>query len=463
MAQRILFGVLLFLSMFSNAFSQTTAHKIDSLLHIAHQRGFFNGNALVAEGEQIIYQNEIGFADGSGTNKLTPDLRFNIGSISKEFDGVGLMMLKEQGQISLSDPVSRFFPNLPSWADSVTVKHLLQYTSGLPENNSETSPTDNNVWTFLQNIASLEFPAGTNYLYNNSNTFLRKRIVEQITGITFRDFVETNMLIPCGMENAAVDLQANAPKFAKAFDNRKTEDVYRQYMSGWVQTTTHDLYKWSKCLHSNKLISETSLYELLKPSKHGGQSALGISRFKEDKLLLHYHHGSTYNFEASMYHNPEDDFTVVLLTNNKNFNVGDLTSAIDAILRGEPFQIPRKSIYMNLRTAIYYDGFVQAMKWYESVKASQRVMYDFANEERELIKTGNFLISRGRSKEGIRTLQFAAETFPQSHQPYIALADAYYQLENYTSALENYHQVVSLSEGNDYACKRIEAIQSAIE
>lgn len=172
-----------------NLFAQTKAGLIDSLLHTAHQRGFFNGNALVAEKGKVIYQNEIGYADASRTKTLTPHLRFSIGSISKEFDGVAIMILKQQGKLSLSDKVAELFPELPEWAQKVSVKNLLQYTSGLPSADYQKVRTDEQVWKYLRNLKNLEFEPGTNYLYNNVNVFLRKRIVEEVSGQTYADFI----------------------------------------------------------------------------------------------------------------------------------------------------------------------------------------------------------------------------------------------------------------------------------
>ncbi|RUO58620.1 serine hydrolase domain-containing protein [Pseudidiomarina insulisalsae] len=413
--KNVILALLTLLLASGTALAQSKAEKIDALMNAAHARGIFNGNVLVAEKGEIVYQNAVGFADGGQKQMLEMDLRFNIGSIAKEFDGVALMMLKEQGKLSLDDKVSDYFPELPLWSGRVSIRNLMQYTSGLPAPSYPSEPLDDDVWQFLRALEQLEFEPGTAYGYNNHNVFLRKRIVEKVSGMSFNAFVEQHMLRPLGMDSAAIDLAADAEKFAKAFNNRFIEDDYAPYMSGWVQLTAQDLYHWVEGLHTYKLISKDSLYELF-AGYDGNQSPLGHSLFDGDTLVYHYHHGSNYNFESSLYHNPGEQFTVLLLTNNKNFNVGDLTNTIDAILRGNEYTVPLASIYMNLRTRIVYDGYDHAMQWYADISQNEREIYDFSEEVDELSKTADYLADaqRGRVAEALKLYEYIVQQFPAS-------------------------------------------------
>ncbi len=158
--------ILLFFT--SLLFSQTNSltdkkDKIDYLLSQAHERGIFNGNALVAVNDTIIYQAALGYARGDKSEKLQKDHIFKIGSVSKEFDGVAIMLLHEQGKLDLESNVSEYFPFLPAWAEKVNVKNLLQYTSGLPASDNEEIRTDEEVWNFLNNLDSLAFEPGSDY------------------------------------------------------------------------------------------------------------------------------------------------------------------------------------------------------------------------------------------------------------------------------------------------------------
>lgn len=440
-----LFFIILFTT--GGIHAQTKSQQIDSLLHIAHQRGFFNGNALVAEKEKVIYQNGIGYADAK-RKMLTPDLRFRIGSISKEFDGTAIMILKEKNKLSMGNRLSDFYPDLPNWARKISVQNLLQYTSGLPSQDYQTVRTDAQVWNYLYQLKNLEFEPGSDYRYNNVDVFLRKRVVEKASGQPYTDFITENVLKPCGMANAVIDPTEETPEMARSFDNHFVQDDLDTYMSGWVSMTAEDLYKWTKCLHSEKLISKTGLYELFESFKPSSQSPLGHSIYENNELKYQYHHGQSDNFEAAMYYNPQDEFTVILLTNNRNSNVGDLTSAIDAILRGETFEIPKKSIEMMLRTEIFYNGFEKGIQVYKSISKYERSIYDFKHEEHELIETGEYLLEKDRLADGLKMLKFTVAEFPESPKAYAVLGEAYQMQGNLELALQNFEKSLELNPDN---------------
>ena len=136
---------------------QAQIKQIDSLMAIASKRGVFNGTILVDQDGKIIYEKAWGYADASKTKPLTTDMLFDIGSISKEFNGVSIMLLKEQGKIKLDDPVSKFITALPAWAAEVQIKHLINYTSGLPNFTAQSDETDAQLMDSIKNLKSLKF------------------------------------------------------------------------------------------------------------------------------------------------------------------------------------------------------------------------------------------------------------------------------------------------------------------
>lgn len=441
----LLFFTILIIVGNLNAQSRSRADHIDSLLQVAHRRGFFNGNALVAEKGKIVYQKGIGFADARQKEKLSAELRFGIGSISKEFDGTAIMLLKEQGKLALNDRLSEYFPDLPAWTNNITVRNLLQYTSGLPAPDYRQVRTDAENMEYLQNLSHLQFEPGTDYNYNNTDVFLRKRIVEMVSGKRYADFLNEHMLAPCGLKSAVIDPTEITPQMAHSFDNRFKQDDFNNYQSGWLYLTSNDLYRWSQCLHSGRLINRDALLELFESFSQNSQSPLGRGFFEEGELKFQYHHGQNDNFEASLYVNVQDDYTVILLTNNRNSNVGDLTMAIDAILRGNPFEIPKKSIEMTIRTEIWYHGFDRGMQVLESIQKNKREIYDFEHEERELINTAEYLIEKERIDDGLKVLEYTSTRFPESWKAYAALGEAYLQLGDRSRARLHLNRALKLN------------------
>src|SRR5436305_1511209 len=96
--------------------TETQQKRLDSIMQLAHARGIFNGNVLIAQNGKVIYERSLGYVDGSKTKPLTSAYKFDIGSVSKEFNGAAILLLKQRGLLSLDDPISKFLPGLPEWS-----------------------------------------------------------------------------------------------------------------------------------------------------------------------------------------------------------------------------------------------------------------------------------------------------------------------------------------------------------
>ena len=458
------FTFFLFLIFTTSNFAQQAEafskhHLIDSLLQESYRRGIFNGNALVAVNGEIVYQKAIGYADASKNTLLNNELRFNIGSISKEFDGLGIMILKEEGVLSLDDSLSTYFPDLPKWADRVKVKHLLQYTSGIPAPSYDNIRTDAEVWEYLQDLKELKFTPGSDYDYNNANVYLRKRIIEKASGMSYSDFVQEKMLKPCGMKNSVIDPNTNTPQFTRSFDENFVEDDLDTYMSGWVALNTEDMYKWVQCLNSNKLIKQESLEELSQSFKPSSQSPLGLSAFDNGELQFRYHHGQNDNFEAGVAWIPDPGHTIILLTNNRCNELGDHINAIDAILRGQDFSIPKRSIELSLRAKIFHNGYDAGIKFLKEIRDHQADVFNFGQEEKELINTGTWLFEKGKNEAGLKILKLTGKKFPKSSRANLELAKTYEKTGKNKLAIDYYQKVAEQNPENKMATAKLAELQ----
>ncbi|WP_233901191.1 serine hydrolase domain-containing protein [Tenacibaculum piscium] len=305
--------------------------------------GIFNGNVLVSKNNKIIYNTSFGFTDASKTNRLTTDYRFNIGSITKEFSAVTLMQLKEQGKLKLNDKVSKFIPELPKWANEVSIKDLLQYTSGIPDVNWKSIKNDKDLFDGLMHIDKLQFKPGKDYDYNNNNIFLRHFIIERLTGMNYKMYVEKFIFQPCKMNSSVMTLFENEENIAKGFDNKLVADKTDLPITGGTYLTTTDLLKWENCLCSKKIINKKSLYEIGQQfNLPETQSALGQTKFKNKKLIEHLHDGRMGNYEALLTSNKDEKFTIILLDNNYNGKVFEISDAIISILKNQKYELPEK-------------------------------------------------------------------------------------------------------------------------
>lgn len=325
----------IFLLLTNNLFAQTTQIKqIDSLMKSSHEIGIFNGNVLVSKNNKIIYNASFGFTDATKTNKLTTDYRFHIGSITKEFSAVALMQLKEQGKLKMEDKVSKFIPELPKWANEVSIENLLQYTSGIPNVIWKNIKNDKDLFDGLVQIDSLDFKPGTAYDYNNNNLFLRQFIVERLTKMPFKAYVEKFIFKPCKMNSSVMTIFENEEKIAEGFNKNLVPDKADLPITGATYLTTADLLKWENCLYKNKVINKKSLYEL---GQHFDlpetQSALGDAKFNTGNLTYHLHDGRAGNYEAILVSDIDEKFTIILLSNSYNGKVFEISDAITAILK----------------------------------------------------------------------------------------------------------------------------------
>lgn len=337
-----IYSWLLFISIF-NLYSQN--NKIDELLKKSHSENSFNGNVLVMQNDIVIYENFYGFVDATKNSTLNTKHQFMIGSIYKEFPAVAIMQLQEKNLLSINDSISKFIPNLPIWGKSITIKNLLQYASGLPKINWRNYfskgilPTNELLFKEIVNTSSLAFTPGTDYLYTNASPILLIRIIENISKLDFETYLTQNIFTPNGLKN--IKLQNEFPfsdkkNMAIPFNHDLKEDPYKLKAKHVLFTSdTKDLYHWFSLLANHKIISKKSLQFLSKTVKEGEhiQSPLGNCTWENDTLIQQSHHGSSGNYECLVQRFNEDNICIVILTNQKNRNVFELSTKILNMIR----------------------------------------------------------------------------------------------------------------------------------
>lgn len=435
--------------------------KVDVLMMKSHERGLFNGNALVIKDGVTIYEKSFGYTDGSKAEALTSQAVFNSGSIAKEFNAVGIMILEERGQLSLEDNLSQYFPELPSWAEQIQVKHLLNYTSGLPVVNWGTIKSPDDAFADLMKIEKLPFAPGEGYIYSNNNVFLQRLIIAKVSGLTLEEFTVKNMLEPSMMTGAVIDPDENFPALVQSFDNDFNNDPSFSFsIKGWVFLTANDMAKWLQALHSGKIISDASREILFRSYSQNQYGALMLGKYVDGKLAYHQHHGSSYNFEAFVTYDLAEDLLIVLMTNNKDRKLFEITEAIEDINAGKDFQAPKKSLHAALQAQCEEDV-TACLISYEALKKDKFDIYDFENEG-ALNLLGYSLLGQGKVKSAIEVFSLLVSEFPESGNPYDSLGEAYLADKNYVKAIENYKRSYEIDPDNKNAEKMIGEIEKLL-
>lgn len=331
-----LFYVLTFISILSTA-SCSRHTDIDSYLKEIHSRGKLNGNVLVIQNDTIIYENSFGYVDGSGKTALTSSHYFALGSIQKEIPGVAIMQLKEKDLLSLEDKLGNFLPQLPSWAEKITIKNLLQYSSGLPHVDWEAhfekgTVNQQKVLQDLHIIEKLEFEPGTDYLYSNYNPMLLEEVVEAVTGMKFKEYVENKIIIPYEIDGLIVKQEypyKDPTLMAIPFNKKLEADNYHAELFT-LCSSTRGMYNWFSKLDNFEIISKESMKELSEEvmNKEYVQSPLGQCEWGEDDMDLHFHHGNSQNYESLVRHYKKDNLFIAILTNQDNENLYNIADTI---------------------------------------------------------------------------------------------------------------------------------------
>lgn len=289
--------------------------------------------ALIAINGKVVYRDAVGLADMELQVPMRSDMVFEIASITKQFTAVAILMLAEQGKLSLSDSVTRFIPDYPTQNKLITIHHLLTHTSGI---RSYTDMPGLNLimrddYTPIELIdyfknEPMDFLPGDKYRYNDSGYILLGRIIELISGNSYANFIESMIFKPLGMSDSYYASNSKViPKRAKGYQHKDTV-VNADYLSktlpyaaGSLMSTVDDLYKWNRAIRSNTLISASSKAKAFTNHKlNNGENTnygYGWEVSALNKSVKISHSGGIIGYVTNSIYLPEDDVFVAVFTN----------------------------------------------------------------------------------------------------------------------------------------------------
>ena len=341
-------AVLFLLFAISPVYTQPLSEQIDSLLQYMHTNYRFDGVVLASNGGNVVYQKAFGFADRKINIPNTTEKKFRLGSVSKQFTGFIILKLAEENRLSFSDPISKYLPGFNDTVfQKVHIKDLLTHTSGLADYTQLKDFDDSVLYkydTIIKLIASspLYFAPSSSYGYSNSNFFLLAQIAVRLTGKSFDTLLEEYITGPAGMQSTGECHISKVPTdMAKpyVFENNTFIDAPFIEMEntlggGGLYSTAGDLLKWSlfiqKELKEDKFISNAISLNTLADSS--------VSIYAAGWCLLNgeiFHLGYINGFANQISIKPDNQKTVIILTNN-NFKQLHVTSkTMQNILNGD--------------------------------------------------------------------------------------------------------------------------------
>ncbi|MFD3002630.1 serine hydrolase domain-containing protein [Pontibacter toksunensis] len=311
----------------------------DSLAYAHMAEDFMPGMTVaVARDGDILFSRGYGKADVEMGADASPETVYAIASITKQFTAAAIMRLVEQGKMSLDDPITHYLPDYPVQGHHVTIRHLLNHTSGIKSYTELDREADRKrrLGLSYEDMIDLfakepfDFPPGEQFRYNNSGYYLLGQIIGRVTGRPYEEYVEGELLQPLGLHYTLFgDPGRLNPKRAKGYKYERSKEgklfpAFRVRMqgdaAGGLSSTVGDLIRWTHLLHSGQVVSQESLQQMTSPTilptapprTYG--FGLDLAKLEDHGKVVHV--GDTEGFNASLAHYPADGLSVVVLANS---------------------------------------------------------------------------------------------------------------------------------------------------
>jgi CubicO group peptidase (beta-lactamase class C family) len=348
----------------SYLFADETNEQVDKLLEPWTKPGSPGCALAVVKDGKIIYKNGYGEANLEHGAAITPGTVFYIGSVSKQFVAFSVTLLEAQGKLSFDDNIRKYVPELPGYCDAVTIRHLIHHTSGmrgylgllwLAGLDEDCYHSEEDVIKYLLvRQKSLNFKAGDKFQYSNSGYLVLAEIVHRVSGMTFREFAQKNILEPLGMKNSHFH-----DDFSEIIKNRamsyfrhpKRKNEYTAFISrfdlvgsGGLYTTVEDLFLWDQNFYHGKVGGKKVIETVLTRGKLNDNSdqdyAFGLVHGQYKGLKTVSHTGGLGGYRAMILRFPEQRFSVICLSNFGGFNVGRICYQVADIYLRDQLKTP---------------------------------------------------------------------------------------------------------------------------
>ena len=315
------------------AFTKNTETEIDGIFSRAYSINSPGAAILIARGDSVLYRKAFGLANLELNVPMKPEHVFQLASITKQFTSVAVLILMEQGKLSLQDPLSKYIADYPRGTE-ITLHHLLNHTSGIkdytriPElrNRTRLDMTPEELINTFKNLP-LEFEPNEKYDYSNSGYVLLGYIIEQLSGMSYGEFIKANIFDKLGMNNSyyADNYRVVANKaygyqfYGGSYENAEYMSPTFPYAAGSLMSTVDDMFLWNKAIHNNTLISEESKRRAFKnyTLANGKPDNYGYGWFINEiaGITTLEHQGGINGFTTSGIYLPDENIFSIVLTN----------------------------------------------------------------------------------------------------------------------------------------------------
>ena len=337
------------------------ANKYSEFISCMKSKGLSTGNILVYEKGEIVFQSSNGLRTIDPIDSLTLNSQFRLASVSKQFTSVAVMKLKQEGKLDYNQKVSSILNDFPH--DNITIKHLLQHTSGIadyikiisqnyvPQNSTKRDILGNNeiLDIFYNSNPKLKFQPGEKYEYSNTGYLILASIVEEVSKQHFREFLKENIFDPLNMNNTLLysykeGYDSDIPNRVFGYSLNEEKDGYElnDYHvvndvrgDGGVYSTINDLFKWNMALLDYKVVPKKLLDEAWRVGTLNNGEDFGygygwvIGERTKPKSV--FHSGGWVGFVTYLYNEIDTKSGYVILTNDSSRVLVDIINSINSI------------------------------------------------------------------------------------------------------------------------------------
>jgi len=327
--------------------------KADDYLNSELKSERFEGSVMVARSNQVVFMKGYGLANRELDVANAPNTKFRLASLTKQFTALSILILQEQGKLSVEDPISKFVPGCPDAWSKIKIRHLLTHTSGIPDYTRLPDYISSMTLAYppekmMRSLRDkpLEFEPGERFAYCNSGYVILGYIVEKASGQSYEQFLQQFVFRPLGMKDSGCDhFETVLPHRATGYTpdgatwvNSAYVDLTIPHGDGALYSTVEDFFRWYQCWREQKLVSADSWKAMTTPVKENyGFGIAVVEQFGQKELA---HDGRVNGFVASMRWLPSSDIFVAAFANSDAAHSGDVADNLVALLLDQPLRRP---------------------------------------------------------------------------------------------------------------------------
>ncbi len=317
----------------------------------------FMGSVLVARNGQVLVDKGYGYADLEWQIPDTPETKFRLGSMTKQFTAAGILLLEQRGKLSTDDLVKKYMPDAPAAWEKITIYNLLTHTSGIPNftsfpdyRSSEGTPATPAQLVARFRDKPLDFQPGEKWNYSNSGYVLLGYLIEKISGQTYQNFIQENFFKPLGMNDSGYDSNSaiilhRASGYTPGPGgpvNASYIDMSIPFSAGALYSTTHDLLRWDEALYGGKVLSAAALKKMTTPFKQNYACGLMIQTVQGH--TVYEHAGGIEGFNTDMAYYPDEKIALIALSNLNGNAPSSILQQLGEVVHGQKVVLPSEHI-----------------------------------------------------------------------------------------------------------------------